>query len=98
MIGSGTETDPFRVPLPRYLRLIRDDETPLGPGTPRWAIVELEEAEYEPPGDGEIEITVNVPGIGVVIRGMPAAQLRRMRDRIRARYRERASSYDVEPV
>lgn len=97
MLGSGTADDPWRVPLPKYDRLVRDDETPVGAGAPRWAIVEIPDEDYEPPADGEVEQTVNVPDIGTVIRGLAPAQRLRMRERIRRRYRERALDLDVDP-
>lgn len=98
MVGAGTPGDPFRVPLPTYSKLIRDDETTLGAGAPRWAIVEIPDADYEPPADGEAETTVNVAGIGVVVRGLVATHRDRFRQKLRRKYRENAASYDVDPT
>jgi hypothetical protein len=49
MIGTGTDADPFRVPLPNTIRLWRDDETPFGVQNPRQAIAEIPDEDWLEP-------------------------------------------------
>lgn len=92
LIGTGTETDPFRVPLPTYGNLRTNTELGIASATP-FAIVEVRDEDYEPPADGEAETVVNVPNIGPVIRGLASTHRTRWLQRIRRKYQEKASSY-----
>jgi hypothetical protein len=97
MIGTGVGDDLFRAALPTYDRLIRDDETPLGEGAPRWCIVRVPDEDTAAPEGAETELTVNVPGIGPVIRQLSPTQRARWLARVRAKYRENAAAYELDP-
>lgn len=97
MLGAGTQTDPFRAALPIFSRLIRDDETPFGIQAPRACIVEIPDNLWlEPEGAETQPLTINVVGIGVVIRQLNPQHRARMLANIKALWRERKDTYDVQ--